>query len=176
MTKPIASLPILLYLHACHVIKLIPLLWEQFKYPASVKWGSPRVAPWQVRGSYTRIWKQESSWVWGCMDQEQKLQNEGSRRSLSFSTYLNITAELAAVSKTFPERPTPASGAFRGTSPTSTHASVSEASFQLQCSSQKQQRFSSFKENFFCIQTQSEHTHFNWNRFTCASIKLTRKP
>lgn len=54
--------------------------------------------------------------------QEEKLQNKGSRGSLSFSTYLDKTAELGVVSETFPERSPPAAGAFQGTSPTSTHA------------------------------------------------------
>lgn len=148
---------------------------EQVRYFAFVKWGWPRVAPWQGCGSYTPGWKQESTWVWDYRDQEEKLQNEGSGRSLSFSTYLDKTAELGAISEIFPERLTLAPGAFRGTSPTSAHASVSEASFQLQYSSQKQQHFSNFKENFFYVQTQSENAHFNWIRCTCTSIKLPWK-
>ena len=142
------------------------------KDPAFVKWGLPKVAPWQVCGIYTQGWKREPTSVWSCRDPEEKLQNEGSRRPLSFSTYLDKTAESGA--ETFPERPRPAPGAFWGTSPTSAHATVSEASLQLQYSRQKR-RFSNFKENFFHIQTQSEHTHFNCIRFTCASIKLTQK-
>lgn len=66
--------------------------WEQFRYSASIKWGLPKAAPWQVCSTYTQHWKQEPAWVWGGRDDEEKLQNEGSRRSLTFSTYLNKTA------------------------------------------------------------------------------------
>lgn len=76
----------------CRQLRKSHTPWEQFRYSASIKWGLPKAAPWQVCSTHTQHWKQEPTWVWGGRDDEEKLQNEGSRRSLTFSTYLNETA------------------------------------------------------------------------------------